>query len=192
MLRRGNDDDNHLDRNIVLLLFVSHNKSSNWHDWIFYFVYSTKLLARSNFGVISHFTIQHLSAVCWSELNFKVINDLLSIALLHGHFLFWDKKKLDFNFFRRWPRDRFVNVIIVKTGTNNQKRNSIEMIKFIGCQYSQLTTIVDQINYCYSFQVKHLIEQVNWTGPTKMESILHFLDNDRDVLYFCDDHPHVV
>lgn len=51
-------------------------------------------------------------------------------------------------------RNRFLNKkelnisIIV-----NQKDESINVIKFIGRQHLQLTDLMDQLNFCYSFQV---------------------------------------
>lgn len=56
-------------------------------------------------------------------------------------------------YFFRWSRDRFLNENIVQTEESIQKDSSIKTIKFIGLQYSRLTTIVDQTNHCYSFQV---------------------------------------
>lgn len=47
-------------------------------------------------------------------------------------------------------RERYLNENSMKA---MDKNDSIEMIKFVGRQHSRLTSIMDQLNICYSFQV---------------------------------------
>lgn len=85
--------------------------------------------------------------------RFAALNSILRWRSLLGVFMSkLDFKSCNFNFFR-WSRDRFLNENNVKTEKSIQKMSTIEAIKLIGRQYSRLTTIVDQTNFCYSFQV---------------------------------------
>lgn len=53
-------------------------------------------------------------------------------------------------------RNRFFNGNSLKLTTDIRKNDSISAIKFIGRQHSQLVHIMDQINFCYSFQVWYI------------------------------------
>lgn len=98
MLYSGNGDNNRLDHSVIQMLFISCIKPSDWHDWIFHIIYSSKLLICSDLGVISHFTVQHLSAVCCSEFNFKVTVVFISkFRMLNPIILtFFDDLEIDF------------------------------------------------------------------------------------------------
>lgn len=66
-------------------------------------------------------------------------------------------------------RNRLMSRNIFHASTNIWRINSNEWIKFIGRQHSFLTKIMDQLNFCYSFQVKHF--------RFVYSLIIHFLQN---------------
>lgn len=59
-------------------------------------------------------------------------------------------------------RNRFLSSNIMETSFYISKTDSISSIKFIGRQYCCLTDIMDQLNYCYSFQVNVQSRFVHW------------------------------
>lgn len=50
-------------------------------------------------------------------------------------------------------RDQFLNANVTKTTIDMDQRRTIVTVKFIARCYSNLTEIMDQINFCYSLQV---------------------------------------
>lgn len=50
-------------------------------------------------------------------------------------------------------RDRFLNTNASKSIIDIDQRGTIITVKFIARSYSNLTEIMDQINFCYSLQV---------------------------------------
>lgn len=50
-------------------------------------------------------------------------------------------------------RNQFLSGNTLMTSIIDCKDVSIEIIRFIGCQHSLLTDIMDQLNWCYSFEV---------------------------------------
>lgn len=54
-------------------------------------------------------------------------------------------------------RNRFMNNKELNGSLNIENVDSNEIIKFIGRQHGVLTDIMDQLNFCYSLQVKRFL-----------------------------------
>lgn len=52
-----------------------------------------------------------------------------------------------------FDRERFLNESRLELSANIRSEHSISIFKFIGRQHSYLSEIMDEINFCYSFQV---------------------------------------
>lgn len=92
-------------------------------------------------------------------------------------------------------RNRFSNGIILKRLSNSNQKLSVGLVKFIGRQHSCLTSITDQLNSCYSFQVLllHLnttffLHHLRISEVTSKMPFSFFLDNDHHWNYFWNDH----
>lgn len=105
--------------------------------------------------------------------RFAALNSFLRFCKISLYFFFWniipqwekimiwDEKKLphtnlirSFEFCFDWIRKQYLTSNRLKVSVNIYANDSIDVIKFIGRQHAFLTDITDQLNVCYSFQVR--------------------------------------
>lgn len=102
-----------------------------------------------HFGWIS-VMLSFLIFICLLHEKFVALNALLRCACFFYQIGFNEDSKCSFNI---CYRNRFLNRITLKVSVNICKKNSIDVVKFVGRQHAFLTDIMDQLNVCYAFQV---------------------------------------
>lgn len=131
------------------------------------YIYRAALANSSTLGLIHFFvsyiiknaisilaSISFITLACNLRQRFAALN-----LLLRSQFQFTDElfamarthhshSLLNLNF-----RNHFMNGNILKLAIGVRKRDSIDTIKFVGRQHSCLTGIMNDMNFCYSFQV---------------------------------------
>lgn len=96
-----------------------------------------------------------------------------------------------------WNSDRFFNGGSLKLTTDIRKSESIDVIKFFGRHHSQLVSIMDHINYCYSLQVKEMNKSINMFLPENVMWLLSPLQSDygqygKHIPSYCADMLHLL
>lgn len=133
----------------LIMLFHSVLKVILWHDSLLslLFRFGVNFV---HFGTISAVTslIIFMRSLCE---RFTALN-----TLLRWFPLFWIECSEYFRmlfFITCYYRSRFLRGNAFKVSTNIYRKDSIDVIKFVGRQHAFLTDIMDQLNYCYGFQV---------------------------------------
>lgn len=157
-------------------------KKEYYHSWLFciipmsvniifivlsYITMDKNLQNRSTIDTIRFFTtyvicnaimllaiVSFLTLICVLHKRFLVLNSMLRFDnWIFNNFLCSARFRSSMKSMSFRNRKRFLNENTLKMSAKIQREDSFNTIKFIGRQHSLLTGIVDQLNYCYSFQV---------------------------------------
>lgn len=139
-------DHNHIIHGQLFLPIPNQQPCSISTDAVFRFC--SNVHVNIHFNHIFHIAVQSLQAICNAQLISEVKANIFLISLVLMSWLLYRKSIPS--------RTIFLNRNNWNASDLNRRAISFRCVEFVARQHLVLTDIADQLNFCYSFQVKFL------------------------------------